>query len=170
MPFSIQIKIVLPFRYLIESFPVFPEMQHRLMGQPIIPTNPYPQYNLAAMQQQQQQQNLIRAQQLGGQLILSPRLATPTSGMPPQTSQHQALMGMPPTMVSSADAATHNSMLYSMSNQAALMQGQTTQDLSQYGLMNQALLDYNSAAIDPSAAGMSNFTSKHFHHHPYVKA
>lgn len=139
-------------------------MQHRLMGQPIIPTNPayqQQQYNLAAMQQQQN--NLMRAQQLGGQLILSPRLATPSAGMPGavQTSQQQALMGMPPTMVSSSDVNSAGSVLYSAATlqnpaAAALVQGQTA-DFSQYGLMNQALLDYNPAAVDPSAAGMSTY-------------
>ena len=140
------------------------------MGQPIIPTNAaayQQQYNLAAMQQQQQ--NLMRAQQLGGQLILSPRLPTP--GAPGaaavQTSQHQALMGMPPAMVSSTDAASAGSVLYSaatLQNPALVptAAGQTTADLGQYGLMNQTLLDYP-GAVDPSAAGMSSSLSTHKH-------
>ena len=139
------------------------------MGQPIIPTNAaayQQQYNLAAMQQQQQ--NLMRAQQLGGQLILSPRLP-PTPGAPGaagvQTSQHQALMGMPPAMVSSTDAASAGSVLYSaatLQNPALVptAAGQTTADLGQYGLMNQTLLDYP-GAVDPSAAGMSSSLSTH---------
>jgi len=135
------------------------QMQHRLMGQPIIPTNAAAyqhQFNLAAMQQQQQQQqqNLLRAQQLGGQLMLSPRLQTP--GAPSvQTSHQQALMGMPP-MVSSADAASAQSVLYSaasLQNPGMLQTTPGQTDLGQYGLVNQTLLDYNHAAVDPSAAG-----------------
>lgn len=118
------------------------------MGQPVIPNNQalQQQYNLAM------QSNLLRAQasQMGGQMLLSPRLATAANNQ-----QQQALMGaagIAPPLVSSADAAAAGAMLYST---ATSLPGMMTHgaDFSQYGLMNQtALLDYQ-AAIDPSAAG-----------------
>lgn len=71
-------------------------------------------------------------------------------------------MGMPP-MVSSADAASAQSVLYSaasLQNPGMLQTTPGQTDLGQYGLVNQTLLDYNHAAVDPSAAGMS---SQHNH-------
>ncbi|XP_067947835.1 protein quaking-B-like isoform X3 [Watersipora subatra] len=131
------------------------QMQHRLMGQPLIPTNPaYQQQINMAMQQQQ-----LRAQvgQLGGQILLSPRLPTPVS-------QHQtaALLGMPPPpMVSSTDAvAGAGAVLYNTGSTTSLpgfmTAGQATPDLSAFGtvLQNQqaaAMYDYSN--MDPSAAG-----------------
>lgn len=142
------------------------EMQHRLMGQPLIPTNPaYQQQLNMAMQQQQ-----LRAQvnQLGGQLLLSPRLGTPVSQMSQMQSQlsqshHQqaALMGMPP-MVSSSDATStaNGAMLYNTSPaslQGFMNAGQPTTDLSPFGLVNQpGIFDYPGAV--ESAAGMSTNT------------
>lgn len=119
------------------------------MGQPVIPNNPalQQQYTLAM------QSNLLRAQasQMGGQVLLSPRLATPA------TSQQQALIGaagLAPPLVSSADPASAGAMLYTTSSIPGMMAAPAAgTDLSQYGLMNQtALLDYQ-AAMDQSAAG-----------------
>lgn len=133
------------------------------MGQPLIPTNHsayQQQLTMAAMQQN----NMLRAQglgQLGGQLLLSPRLGTPVS----QHQQHSAaLMSMqaPPPMVSSTDGSNNpGAMLYSTGTSAAahlpnFMHGQAT-DLSSFGLVNQPLFEYPQP-VDQSAAGMSTKT------------
>jgi len=141
------------------------EMQSRLMGQPIIPGNPgLQQYNFLAMQNMQNMQNLqsglMRAQggQLGGQVLLSPRMTQ--AGI--TTSQHQAMMtaaGLPPTMVTSSTPDYSN--LVSAGGQALYTQAMpglqqvqaTSPDYSQYGLVS-PIIDYP-AAIDPTAAGMS---------------
>ena len=124
------------------------------MGQPLIPTNPaYQQLNMAMQQQQ------LRAQvgQMGGQLLLSPRLATPVS-----QPQQQALLTMPPPMVSSTDATnTAGTMLYNTGTTASIPgfvnTGQATPDLSSFGLVNQAAGLFDYSAVDPSAAGMLSF-------------
>lgn len=133
------------------------------MGQPLIPTNPAYQQQLN-MAMQQQQNSMLRAQvgQIGGQLILSPRLATPVSQS--QQQQHAAaLMGMPPPMASSADAANAaTSMLYNSNGATPSIPGfmaaagqPTPADLSSFGLVNQTnLFDYP-GSVDASAAGMS---------------
>lgn len=145
----------------------------RLMGQPLMPGNHLQQQYLAL------QNNLLRAQagpltsagQVGGQVLISPRLATSAA-----SSQHQAALmssaGLAPPLVSSADlTAAGQTMLYTSSSLPSMMHaGQA--DLSQYGLMNQAaLLDYQ-AAVDQSAAGMSTYQPP-FTPHPqysYVKS
>lgn len=139
-------------------FYVDTELQHRLMGQPLIPAAPAAAYQQQLSLAMQQQSPLLRVPpfgQLGAQLHVSPRLATPVS----QAAQNPGapLMGMPPPLVSSTDgSATTGTMLY---NTAATslpgFLGQNAADLSPFGLVNQAgLFEYQNPAVDPSAAGM----------------
>lgn len=129
-------------------------MQHRLMGQPIIPPptalpNPY---NLAAMQN-----GLFRpptvAPHLGGQMLLSPRTGVPSS------QSQQALLsgaGLPPPMVSSGDMSQQAAMLYTPSSMPTMMPTQADLSGYQLPLVNQVgLFNYDGSSMDPSTAGMS---------------